>query len=341
MNWFFWGLLLILAGGAMQGSFTIPQKHIQGWPWAMGWLFYSIVAMLVCPWLIVMATIPSAAAVYSSAGFAPLALAGLFGAGWGVGSVLFGLGVARVGTALAFGIIISLTAAVGSVVPLVLLHPDQLIAKRGLLLLLGLALVILGVVWCAKAGALREAVHAGSDRARAPREDFRRGLAICVASGISSPMINLSLAFGDPISSQAIRCGANPANASIAVLAVAVTAGFLINAGYCLYLLGRNGLGKRVSAVQCLCNFLFCGAMGFLWMFGLYFYGLGATRLGAYGSALGWPVFTITMVLTANFLGILTGEWQTAGRNAVRYLSAGIGAMVAAMIVISAATTST
>src|SRR5579885_790156 len=121
MNGLWAGLLLILAGGAMQGSFTIPQQFLRGWPWEMSWLLYSIAGMVVFAW------------------------------------VLFGLGVARVGTALGFAVIISLTAAVGALVPLVVLHPEQVWTRRGALVGLGLAIVIVGVVLCSRAGALKEA----------------------------------------------------------------------------------------------------------------------------------------------------------------------------------------
>jgi hypothetical protein len=109
----------------------------------------------------------------------------------------------------------------------------------------------------------REALLTTHDQIRTQRGDFRRGLVLCVASGISSPMINLSLAFGDPISSEASRWGADHANASIAVLAVAVSAGFFINSGYCVFLMRRDGsnLFPRFSAcvICCSCNgFLGC-----------------------------------------------------------------------------------
>jgi L-rhamnose-H+ transport protein len=326
-NMTFWtGLLLILAGGAMQGSFTVPQKFLRGWAWEAGWLLYSLAGMVLLPWLLVAAIIPKPLDVYSSVGFAPLALAALFGAGWGIGSVLFGLGVARVGTALAFAIIISLTAAVGSIVPLAVLHPDQLSTARGAMLFLGLAIVIAGVVLCSRAGMLKETALYQKKTGV-----FMRGLAICIASGITSPMFNFSIAFGDPISREAARLGANPANASIAIIAVAVSSGFLINAGYCLYLLGRNRSWKTPGGAGLLLTFL----MGFLWMFGMFFYGLGQTRLGPYGPVLGWPLFMTVIVLVANLWGILTGEWKGAGSKALRYLAAGNAVMILALVVIS------
>ncbi|MGB9606624.1 MAG: L-rhamnose/proton symporter RhaT, partial [Bryobacteraceae bacterium] len=150
------GLLVVALGAAMQGSFALPQKFIRGWAWEKMWLVYSITAMVALPWLLIAAAIPEAWWAYPAVPGGVLARTALFGAGWGIGSVLFGLGIARVGMALAFAIIISLTAAVGSIVPLAILHPDQLATRRGLLLFAGLAIVIAGVALCSRAGAMKE-----------------------------------------------------------------------------------------------------------------------------------------------------------------------------------------
>jgi len=263
-----------------------------------------------------------------------LARTALFGAGWGVGSVLFGLGIARVGIALAFAIIISLTAAVGSVVPLAVLHPEELATRRGALLFIGLAVVVAGVALCSRAGALKEASAGGAGIARS---GFGRGLLICVASGIASPMMNFSFAFGGPIQEQAMRSGAGPAAANFCIFAIAVSAGFLINGGYCLYLLRRNRSWASAQAEPGLRNFLLAAAMGALWLFGFYFYGTGAAWLGSYGAILGWPVFMTVMVLVANFWGLATGEWRQAPGRARAYLAVGILVLVAALMVIGAA----
>ncbi len=315
----------------MQGSFTIPQKFLGGWPWEMGWLLYSIAGMIVCPWLLVAGVIPQPLAVYANVGWGPLALATLFGMGWGVGSVLFGLGVARVGTALAFAVIISLTAAVGALVPLAVLHPEQVMTRRGALLALGLLIVIAGVVLCSRAGALKEAALG-----QARSGNLARGLMICVAAGVTSPMMNFSLAFGSPISAEAARAGANPANASIAILALAISSGFFLNAGYCVYLLIRKRSRKPITWR----GLGLAGLMGFLWMFGMFFYGLGSARLGPLGEVLGWPLFMTVVVLVANFWGMLTGEWQGAGPKAYRYLALGNAVMIVALVVIALGTQS-
>lgn len=324
MSLFWMGLLLVFAGGAMQGSWTLPQKFLRGWAWEKGWLVYSIAGMILFPWLLVALLIPEFGAVYAGAGGGVVARTALFGAGWGIGSVLFGLGIARVGMALGFAIIISLTAALGSVVPMAVQNPEQMLSKSGVLLLAGLAVVIVGVLLCARAGALKEGP--------AQTRDFLRGLAICVASGIASPMMSFAFAFGQPIADEAARRGADPTAATIGMFAVATTAGFLINAGYCIHLFKRNRSWKSQAPAGT--NTLLAVVMGFLWSFGFFLYGLGYTRLGKLGPSLGWVLLMTVMVLVANFWGLATGEWRGAPRRARGYLGAGLAVMVVALAIL-------
>jgi L-rhamnose-H+ transport protein len=328
------GILLVLAGGAMQGSFGVPQKPVKGWAWEKTWLFYSISGMIVCPWLLVAALIPDPLSVYASVPSDVLWRTALFGMGWGVGAVFFGLGMAYVGIALAFAIIISLVAAVGTLVPMLVLHPEQMGTPKGTFVMVGLAIVVAGVVLCARAGSLKKvSATEGSGK----EKKFLTGLLICIASGVMSSMMNFSYAFGDRISAEAARRGADAGNASIAIFAVATSAGFLINAAYCLYLLAKNGSWRGTIPAANLPNFFYSIAMGVLWLGGFFLYGLGATALGELGPILGWPIFMTVMVLTANFWGLVTGEWKGAGARALGYLAAGTGVMILAMMVISLA----
>jgi len=351
MNDVWTGLALVAAAGVMGGSFTVPLKFVRGWAWESSWLLYSLVGMVIVPWLLVAWVVPHPEAVFASASGAELARTALFGAGWGIGSVLFGLGVSRVGTALAFAIVVSMTATLGSLVPLAVLQPAELTASRTAWLLFGLVIVLVGLSLCAGAGFLKEAAQRKSQSVptavagSAGTRGFLGGLLICLVSGLTSPMFNFSLAFGNGIQRGAERQGAESAFASVAVIAVAVSAGFFTNAAYCLFLMwrSRSGLlkdpaeGKRSPVAR---NCALVVLMGLLWMFGMFAYGVGASRMGPRGPVLGWPLFMTLMVLMGNFWGSVTGEWKGAGRRAYLLLQLGNAAMVGAFVVISMASRS-
>jgi len=85
----------------------------------------------------------------------------LFGAGWGVAQVFFGLAVDAIGIALTFSLVLGTSAAVGTLIPLVHLHPERLQTPAGHGVLGGVALVIAGVLVCAIAGRMREKARSG------------------------------------------------------------------------------------------------------------------------------------------------------------------------------------
>src|SRR5580704_929642 len=96
------GVGLILLGGVFLGSFTLPMKFMQRWPWEASWLIYSLAALLVFPIGTALLTLPSLADIYLHSSPRSLTAAALFGFGWGIGSVLFGIGVARLGMSVGF-----------------------------------------------------------------------------------------------------------------------------------------------------------------------------------------------------------------------------------------------
>jgi L-rhamnose-H+ transport protein len=123
----------------------------------------------------------------------------------------------------------------------------------------------------------------------------------------------------------------------MATFAIAVTAGFLVNAAYCVYLLGKNKTWGKGLPEDRGRNFLFAFGMGFLWFMGFYLFGVGKSQLGELGGEVGWPIFMSLQVLVANVWGLVTGEWKNADRRAFRYLSAGLAIIIAAVVVIARA----
>jgi L-rhamnose-H+ transport protein len=79
----------------------------------------------------------------------------LFGAGWGVGGLLFGLSVQHVGLSLATRIVLGMTSAVGSVVPLALYHREQIWRHTGVVVLASVVITAGGLVLCTMAGKQR------------------------------------------------------------------------------------------------------------------------------------------------------------------------------------------
>jgi len=331
------GAAIVVAGGLLHGSFALPMKRMLKWQWENTWLVYSVVATVLFPVFLAFLTVPSLRTVYANSAASTIALVAFFGFGWGVGSTLFGLGIARVGMALCFAIVLGITSSLGSLLPLLIRHPDQLATRNGITLLIGLAIVIAGIIACAVAGAVREKDQKGS-AAATTKGSYAVGLIICIASGVLSPMLNFGFEFGGPIKDAAVALGARPDLAGNALWAPAMAGGFLANAGYALYLLARNKTWGLYAAPGVSTGY-WIGAvvMGLLWFGGVSIYGMGASTMGPLGAVVGWPVFMSMVIVTANVWGALSGEWTGASSRARRLSWLGIAILIAAIVVISRA----
>lgn len=323
-----YGIAGVLVGGILNGSFVAPMKKIPGWKWENTWLVYSISGLLVIPWIAAVATVPNLSAVLIGASAVSIWRVLLFGLGWGLGSVLFGLGIARMGLAVGYGLILGLIAPIGTFLPLIVLHPEQLKTERGTSLIAGTLIVVGGIVLCAIAGKMREKDSA------LPKQGFAIGLLICVLAGIFSPMLNFSFAFGGELQQRALDAGASRDAASNAIWPLCLTAGLIANAGYSILLLRRAGTWRLFRSAPA-AYWVWSGLMGLLCFGSFIVYGAGANALGSLGAVVGWPLFMSMSLITSNTLGWSSGEWKGAPPKAIRYAVAGIAVLIVAITVIA------
>jgi L-rhamnose-H+ transport protein len=323
-----WGIAVVILAGVLNGSFAAPMKRMPSWRWENSWLIFAITGLVIFPWSIACLTIPHLGSVYSGASWPTLEKVALFGFAWGIGATLCGLGISRVGLALAFAVILGITASFGSLIPLAVLHPEELLARRGIALIIGTVIMTIGLVFLAIAGRQRER---DSGQTGSPRSGFTLGLIICILSGLFSSMLNFSFVFGDELRVRALAAGASVSMAANPIWSLSVTGGFIANAIYCVYLLRDNrtwGVYKTGGAVYWTLGSL----MGLLWFGGTLMYGSGATILGPLGGMIGWPVFMLMDIIVGLFWGMITGEWKDAGRQALIYCWTGIGILFLAII---------
>jgi L-rhamnose-H+ transport protein len=330
-----WGLMLVFVGGMLNGSFAAPMKRLAAWRWENTWLVYALTGLLILPWVIALATVPHLGGVFQQASGAVLAKVALFGFAWGIGGVLFGQGIARVGLALGFAVILGITSSFGSLVPLAILHPDQLGTRPGLALIAGTLVMTLGLVFLAVAGKRREREQAAA-ATTSERSGFGAGLVICILSGVFSSMLTFAFVFGEKLQDLSHQAGASTAMSGNAIWALAVSCGFLPNAAYCFYLLNKNhtwGVFREKSGGAGYA--LGAALMGLLWYSGLVVYGMGTDALGSLGKIVGWPEFMSIDIIAGILWGFFGGEWKGASRTALAYCLTGIAILFLAIGVIS------
>lgn len=326
------GLTGVLIGGIFNGSFVAPMKRMTRWNWEASWLVYTLAGLLAVPWIAAWLTVPRLLEIYAGASTSSILSVLGYGLGWGVGSVLFGIGVSRMGLAVGYGLILGLIAPIGTFYPLLMLHPERLWTGQGQALMAGTSIVLAGIFLCARAGRVRELAGA-MPASTAPKSSFSGALLICVLAGIFSPMLNFTFVFGEQLQSKALEFGASRSMASNAIWPLALTAGAVANAGYALLLLKRN---KTWGDLRAPAGHWFWGSlMGVLCFASFLVYGHGATALGDLGGIVGWPLFMSMALITSNILGALSGEWKNAPRAAWLYSLAGMGLLIVAILVIA------
>jgi L-rhamnose-H+ transport protein len=273
--------------------------------------------MFVIPATVTIATVPHLGAVYRTAGPVAIASTAVYGMLWGAGTVLFGLGISRVGIALSFGIVLGTSSAVGTLVPLLVLRRGAF-SHADLFVMMGTAFVLMGVAFNAWGGSLREVTRSEHGH----QTSFVAGLVLCLLSGIGSSCMSLALNEATPISNAAITLGASQAASLNAVWPVLLGGGMLANVLYCVFLIIRN---KNIAQFRQspVLNAAWVVLMAVLWSGSNFLYGTGARGMGSLGLVVGWPIFMAVIVLSANVWGVLNGEWRSAGARPAVWATAG------------------
>ena len=330
------GLLILIVAGLINASFTLPMKFTRKWAWENTWLAWTVYALWILPVAVTLVFVPQTVAVYSHVSGGVIVKVAIFGAGWGVAQVFFRLAVDAIGIALAFSIILGLSAALGSLLPLVQLHVQRTLSAAGIgLLVLGLVLVSLGVSVLAVAGRRRE--RATGVQADAPHRPFGRGLFFAIAAGVLAAFMNIAFTFGAPIVRAASGAGILPVWQTMPAWLLIMLGGSVANLLFCIHLLRRNRTGNRFRETGTRSYWLLAAIMAVFWFASTLMYGVASGKLGALGPVLGWPLFMSLIVITASVLGLITGEWKTAGSGPVRIMLGGVGFLVFAVFVLAMA----
>ena len=335
------GILLAAIAGVLNGSFAAPTKYVTKWNWENIWAVWAVVGMLLFPWALVFATVPNVASFYASASAHTMWLVILFGVGFGLAQIFFGLGIAAIGISLNFAIAIGLSTALGSLVPLVFLQPKTIPTPKGETIFIGVGLVLVGIVLCAVAGREKEKELQLASRTELKegekRISFKTGLIICILAGLGSPLINFGLAFGSPLTTRALQVGVSTASQANVIWAPLVSASLVPYLIYCIYLWRKNHSFHRFALPGTGGYWFFGIIMGVLWFGSTAIYGTSASHLHAIGPILGWPLFMSSIIITSNVWGFATGEWKGTTRKPRAILLSGIFMLILGFVALAVA----
>jgi L-rhamnose-H+ transport protein len=327
------GCLLVLLAGLLQGSFILPMTLVKQWAWEHTWATFSLLGMFIFNWIITVLLVPNILSIYGAAPSRDLVILALFGIAWGSGAVLFGLGMDRLGMALGYPIIMGLIASLGALIPLLVFFPQALFTLKGLVLIAGTTLVIFGIVLCSIGGSRRAPSEKQSIAENS--RSFKIGLTLAVLAGTLSCLPNIGMAFAGRLIHVAEMLGVSQSSSGNTVWALLFTMGFIVNLGYCLYLMLRKRTLRQYWNRETPRNICLSALMALMWIGSFYLYGSGAAKLGRWGAVVGWPLFISVSIVAGNLWGLLRGEWQDAPANARVSLNRGLAVLVAAVITVA------
>ena len=322
---------LALGAGVLNGSFATPTRFMNRWKWENIWALWAFLAMLILPWATAFMTVPHLLALYSAPELRQaFLLVLLFGAGYGVAAICFGLGIAAIGIALNFAIALGTATAVGSAIPLVWFHSESIFTRQGFVIEAGIALVIAGIVLCGIAGRAKEREQARqvNGAKSATSSQFAKGLALALVAGAGSALQNFGLAFGAPLLHRATELGAGQSYQSSVIWAPLLTATLVPYLLFCARLWKKNHSWNLFFAPGTQRYWFFGLVMGALWFSSLVVYGAAAAKMADLGPVLGWPLFMSAIILTSNIWGLALGEWKGAARTSLITMFAGLGGLI-------------
>jgi L-rhamnose-H+ transport protein len=196
-----------------------------------------------------------------------------------------------------------------------------------------MALVIVGIIICARSGSLKQ--PKGINNGKAKSGAIGVGLSIAIFAGILSCLPNVGIAFGENLIETAKAFGTPETFAGNASWALFFTVGFVVNFGYCLYLMIKKNTLRNYFNPASIKNVGLGAVMAILWIGSFYLYGMGAAKLGKWGVVVGWPLFISLSIVVGNLWGIWRGEWKNAPPKARSLLNKGILILCIAVVVIA------
>ena len=335
------GILLVTLAGLGTGTIAWPMKLMRTLSFEHYWFLAMLVSLVIFPWAVVLCCVPNPWEVYAKVGWWPIVLCNLLSISWGIANVLYGICVLRIGAALTGAILSGVAAAVGVTVPMVLKGsgvfekaPD-LASKTGLVILLGVAVIVAGVVLSTLAGLGRDRALQKSTATVGTSGSFLIGLIMAVAAG----MLSVGLALGfvytqDPIIKAVTARGGTAIPAGMAVWAIGLLGGAAANLAYPAWLMTKNrswGMlftSGRDAGLAVILGLQFIIAVTLL-------LGEGMLLLGATGAAVGFGIQQAMQLLGNQGVGFFSGEWRGVRGKPLQLMIAAVAVLLAAVCILA------
>lgn len=339
------GILFHFTGGFASGSFYIPFKKVKGWAWESYWIVGGIFSWLIVPFVAAYFTVADFLSIIQATSASTLAATYLMGVLWGIGGLTFGLSMRYLGMSLGMSIALGYCSAFGALIPPIYrdLFTDSsthtfsamLESSSGIFVLLGIAICLLGIFICGRAGSMKEKELSDEQKKHVIKEfNLWKGIAVATVSGLLSACFNFGIEAGKPMAELAVQSGNNPLFQNNVIFVVLLWGGITTNFIWCVFLNARNKtFGDYINRRAPLStNYIFSALAGATWFLQFFFYGMGESKLG--NGASSWILHMASIILVSNAWGLAFHEWRGTSKRTLSTILAGIAVIILSVLIV-------
>lgn len=347
------GAILHFIGGFASGSFYVPFKKVKQWHWESYWIIGGLFSWLIIPPLAAWITVPEFSKIIAGASSSTFWWTYTWGILWGIGGLMYGLGMRYLGLSLGNSVLLGFTSAFGALVPALYYNlvptpgkttfNDLIHTPWGRIVLAGIIVCLIGIFICGYAGVRKENELTEEKKKDSVKEfNLVKGLVVCTISGILSACFNYGIEAGSPMADVANEAWkmANP-NETVEFLfqnnvtyVVLLWGGLTTNVVWCLLLNTRNRTFSDYTdnKAPLANNYFFSALAGTIWFLQFFFYGMGESKLG--NGASSWILHMAFIILVANMWGIALREWKGVSRKTKITITIGIVAILSSVVLV-------
>lgn len=337
----FQGMAITLLAALFLGTFALPSKYVKKFEWENTWSAFFFFAMLVVPIVAAFILLDGLWQTYAQVSGAVIFGVIALGFVWGCGFCMWGHGLSKLGLSIGYALTMGTMALVGSMFPF-FLGGNEPLSTGGLVIILGILICIAGVAINGIAGVKREKAAGDPEALAALVQDKKRtvqGVLICIGAGVFSACCNIAYHVGGSVGEIDAISVNQFGNAEwlggLAVWTLIFIGGAISSCGFTIVRAFQKNSWKHFTIKEAPVNLFLIMLMAIGHFLCLFFYGMGAVKLGALGTSVGFAIFQSGSVLTGNALGFMTGEWKDAIAESKRWLMVGLAVLITGIIVVS------
>ncbi len=222
----------------MLGFYAMPEKFVKNYVFENTWGLCFLFMLWIVPGILAFSLIDNFAQVLSDVGVPVLLKMLIPSFLWGIGMLLWGKAINHIGLSLGFSIFIGTIVFIGSVLPF-FIHglPETNVL---LTILLGIAIILIGIIMNGRAGILRESDNTDNKEQGA---SMTTGIIIAVVGGLLCTGFNVANEFGKDAIAEAVQSNGNDSwLTSVASMFIVYVSGGLFVIPYFLVQISRKNL---------------------------------------------------------------------------------------------------